>query len=62
MYNFRWRNRYTLNGVSVLYAHTHPFQFGATGASAADIDTLNALGQVFSYLIEHGDVFRFYGG
>ena len=51
-----------LKDVSVLYAHTHPFQFGATGPSTGDIDTLIALGQMFSYLIEHGDVYRFYGG
>jgi CHC2-type zinc finger protein len=45
--------------ISRLYAHTHPFQSLATGASAADRMTIQALGQRSSFLLEHGNITKF---
>jgi RHS repeat-associated protein len=45
--------------ISRLYAHTHPFQSLATGASAADRMTIQALGQRSSFLLEHGNIIKF---
>jgi RHS repeat-associated protein len=45
--------------ITRLYAHTHPFQSLATGASAADRVTIQALGQRSSFLLEHGNITKF---
>ena len=47
------------NGISRLYAHTHPYQYAATGPSGLDRLALKQLGQRSSWLIEHGQVLKF---
>lgn len=46
--------------VSLIYVHTHPYQYNATGPSVGDLNALEILGQKSSYLIERGTVEKFY--
>ena len=45
--------------ITRLYGHTHPFQFNATGPSMADRAAVQSLGQRSSWLLEHGQLFKF---
>jgi hypothetical protein len=47
--------------VTRLFGHSHPYQLAPTGPSPADISTLGTLGQRSSYLLEHGELTRFWG-
>jgi hypothetical protein len=53
-----------LSGLSVrrIIGHTHPYHLAPTGPSAADFGALQQLGQRSSYLLEHGDLSRFWLG
>ena len=46
--------------VTRLIAHTHPYTLPPTGPSSADLSALGDLGQGSSYLLEHGDITKFY--
>jgi hypothetical protein len=45
--------------VTRIYAHSHPYHLPRTGPSGDDFDALKSLDEEFSYLFEHGDLFRF---
>jgi hypothetical protein len=47
--------------VTRLFGHSHPYHLAPTGPSPADISTLGVLGQRSSYLLEHGELTRFWG-
>lgn len=51
--------RFPANTVSRIFGHTHPYQFPASGVSSADRLMLDKLGQISSYLLEHGDLYKF---
>ena len=46
--------------ITRLFAHTHPYHLGATGPLAADVNALQQLGQRSSYLLEHGEITKFF--
>jgi hypothetical protein len=45
--------------VARIIGHTHPYGMGSVGPSGADRAALQALGQVHSYVVEGGQIFRF---
>lgn len=46
--------------ITRLFGHTHPYHLPPTGPSAGDIDALRQLGQRSSYILEHGELFKFF--
>src|SRR5262249_9060720 len=45
--------------ITRLYAHTHPYQALATGASEIDRIAIQSLGQRSSFLLERGNIIKF---
>lgn len=45
--------------ITRLFGHTHPYQVPPTGPSASDVQALQSLGQQSSYILEHGQLFKF---
>jgi hypothetical protein len=45
--------------ITRLYGHTHPYQFNACGASAADRAAVRSLGQRSSWILERGQRIKF---
>ena len=48
--------------ITFLYAHTHAYQFLQGGASASDQAALARLGQWASYVLERGQLIKYYAG
>ncbi|HEX9411374.1 MAG TPA: RHS repeat-associated core domain-containing protein [Actinomycetota bacterium] len=48
--------------VTRIFGHTHPYQFPATGPSSADFQMLDYFGQRSSWILEHGDLYRYFAG
>ena len=46
--------------ITEIAMHTHPYTLPASGPSAADIEAIARLGQTFSYLLEHGELIKFF--
>jgi hypothetical protein len=46
--------------ITKIYGHSHPCQYNATGPSVADFNALQQLGQKSSYLLERGNVTKFF--
>jgi len=45
--------------ITRLFGHTHPYQVPPTGPSAFDVQAIQSLGQQSSYILEHGQLFKF---
>ncbi len=48
------------NQIQRLYGHSHPYEYAPTGPSGADVSALQSLGQMSSYLLEHGELVKFF--
>lgn len=46
--------------VQRIVLHTHPYSVGSAGPSAGDVAALRALGQRYSFILEKGQIIRFY--
>ena len=46
--------------IKRLFGHSHPYNLNATGPSVSDINALGQLGQASSYLLERGQLYKFW--
>jgi len=50
---------FTEGSITRIFGHTHSPYLNATGPSVSDFATLERLGQTTSYLLEHGDLYKY---